>query len=409
MTTYDGFISYSHAGDGRLAPRLQSGLERFARPVWKRRVLRVFRDETGLSASPHLWSSIAAALDDAEWFILLASPESAASPWVGREIEHWVTHRDVDRILVVITDGTFVWNEQAGDIDLSRSTAAHPALSGVLSAEPRHIDLTWARSEVNLDRRDGRFQDALAELAAPLRGVPKDEIAGEDVRQHRRAVRLARSAAVVLAVLTVAAVVAGAFAIDQRNEARAQQAEAEVQRAEAEMQRTEAEAQRAEAEQERERADAEALTATARGASASATAQATVALDRALLLGAAGVQIESTDDTMFGLLTALDAASGLVAFHTEPGPVEGVDVAPSGRPGRHGRRLRSRPTLVVPRLRTARRVGVGLWGRAVLSRIRRCWRTDRRVRRRCGVRDRRGRVRARGGRRSCRSLGTSGE
>ncbi len=34
---YDGFISYSHAADGLLAPRLQSALQRFAKPWWKRR------------------------------------------------------------------------------------------------------------------------------------------------------------------------------------------------------------------------------------------------------------------------------------------------------------------------------------------------------------------------------------
>jgi hypothetical protein len=37
---YDGFISYSHAADDLLAPRLQTGLQRFAKPWWKRRALR---------------------------------------------------------------------------------------------------------------------------------------------------------------------------------------------------------------------------------------------------------------------------------------------------------------------------------------------------------------------------------
>ena len=37
---YDGFISYSHAADDLLAPRLQAGLQRFAKPWWKRRACR---------------------------------------------------------------------------------------------------------------------------------------------------------------------------------------------------------------------------------------------------------------------------------------------------------------------------------------------------------------------------------
>jgi hypothetical protein len=41
---YDAFISYSHALDGALAPALQTGLERFAKPWYRPRALRVFRD-----------------------------------------------------------------------------------------------------------------------------------------------------------------------------------------------------------------------------------------------------------------------------------------------------------------------------------------------------------------------------
>jgi hypothetical protein len=66
---YDGFISYSHAADDLLAPRLQAGLQRFAKPWWKRRAVRIFRDESSLSANPHLWSSITEALDTSDWFV----------------------------------------------------------------------------------------------------------------------------------------------------------------------------------------------------------------------------------------------------------------------------------------------------------------------------------------------------
>lgn len=330
MAGYDAFISYSHAGDGQLAPRLQSGLERYARPWWKRRILRVFRDETGLSASPHLWSSIVEALDSAQWFIVLASPESAASEWVGREIEHWSTHRDPKQILVAVTDGSFAWDNNTGDIDWVNSTAAHPQLRGVFQSEPRYIDLTWARAEVNLDRRDGRFQDALAELAAPLRGIPKDELAGEDVRQHRRTMRLARGAALALAVLTALAVFAGVVAIGQRNQARDQRAEAVAQRAAADQQRTEAENQRIEADAQRGRADDQALLATARGTSSAAIAQTRVSVDRSLLLGAAAVGLSSSDETLSGLFAALESASSLVAFHHEVGNVSAFDVSPDG-------------------------------------------------------------------------------
>jgi WD40 repeat protein len=338
---YDAFVSYSHAADGQLAPRLQSGLERFATPTWHRRAIRVFRDETGLTANPHLWSSIATALDDSAWFVLLASPDSAASTWVGREIEHWVSLGRADRILLVVTDGTFVWDPAARDIDWDRSTAAHPALRGVFADEPRWVDLTWARTEAQLHRRHSRFHDALAELAAPIRGIPKEELAGEDVRQHRRARRLARTAVSALAGLTVVALVAGAVAWDQRGQARDERFTAEEQRAIAEEQARRAddqaviaEDQAVLAEEQRELAEQQRALAEQRaalGAAASAVAQTSTRLDLALLLGAEAAAMHDARETRAGLLSALGAATPLVAFHPETGAVNGVAVSVDGR------------------------------------------------------------------------------
>ncbi len=99
---YDGFISYSHAADDLLAPRLQAGLQRFAKPWWRRRALRIFRDESSLTANPHLWASITEAMDDSGWCILLLSPDAAESEWVNREVEYWLEHKDPDRIIPVV-------------------------------------------------------------------------------------------------------------------------------------------------------------------------------------------------------------------------------------------------------------------------------------------------------------------
>ena len=69
---FDAFVSYSHVADGRLAPALQKAMQRLAKPWYRVRALRVFRDESALSANPHLWTSIQEALDQSEWFVLLA-------------------------------------------------------------------------------------------------------------------------------------------------------------------------------------------------------------------------------------------------------------------------------------------------------------------------------------------------
>ena len=218
--SYDGFISYSHAADGLLAPRLQAGLQRFAKPWWKRRALRLFRDESSLSANPHLWSSITEALDRSGWFVLLLSPAAAGSEWVSQEIEYWITNREAGRILPVVTDGEFGWAD--GDVV---GDAVPEALGGVFAEEPRWVDLRWAKDEDQLDLQDPRFADAVADIGSAIRGVPKDELASEEVRQHRRTVRTAWAAGAGLAAL---AVLAGILAVQSSNNAAEAERQAEV-------------------------------------------------------------------------------------------------------------------------------------------------------------------------------------
>jgi WD40 repeat protein len=202
---YDGFISYSHARDGRLAPALQRGLHRFAKPWYRRRALRVFRDETNLAADPGLWSSIEQALASSRFFILLASPDAAASKWVDKEVRWWRSHKPLANLLVVLTDGKLLWDDVTGDFDWNRTTAVPMAVKGGFREEPHYIDLRWARTAEHLSLTDPRFRGCVADLAVPLHGQSKDALFGEDVRQHRRTVRLAGSAIAALTVLTLLA------------------------------------------------------------------------------------------------------------------------------------------------------------------------------------------------------------
>ncbi len=233
---YDGFISYSHAADDLLAPRLQAGLQRFAKPWWRRRAVRLFRDESSLAANPHLWSSIVEALDSSEWFVLLLSPEAAGSVWVGREIEHWLADRDPGRIIPVVTSGDFGW------------------LHGVFLEEPRWVDFRFAKGETQLDLNNPEFAAAVADVASAIRGVPKDELASEEVKQHRRTIRTVWVAGLALVSLAVAAV---GFAISADRQAKIAEENERLAIAEADraVAAEEAEArQRALAESEAERA-----------------------------------------------------------------------------------------------------------------------------------------------------------
>ena len=59
---YDAFLSYAHR-DRDVTTAIQKGLHQIGRRVRQLRALRVFRDDTNLTASPDLWGKITDALD----------------------------------------------------------------------------------------------------------------------------------------------------------------------------------------------------------------------------------------------------------------------------------------------------------------------------------------------------------
>ena len=301
--SHDAFISYSHAADGRIAPAVERGLQRLAKPWNRLRAVSVFRDESDLALNPHLWTTISTALDGSRYFILLACPESAASIWVNREVAHWCDTKGTERLLVVITGGELAWDPDGGDFS-EGSTAVPAALRGRFSEEPLYLDLRWARDVPDLTLRLSRFRAAIAQIAAPIRGVPPDELEGEDIRLHRRARVLARAAVATVAVLAIVATVAAIIAVGNAR-----------------------------------RADRRAREALGRQLGLAALDLPAGQLDEAFLLSLAAADLQDDDDaSRFQASRALIGRySRLVALlHPAEGTTRGVsfrgvDVAPDGR------------------------------------------------------------------------------
>jgi WD40 repeat protein len=239
---FDAFISYSHAADSDLSRALRDSLQRFATPwspwSWANpiRSLRVFRDQSALSADPALWPAIERALAASDWFVLLASVDAATSPWIDKEVSFWCAHKPSERMLLVQTDGELAWDHDAGDFDWKICTALPRRLAGVFAHEPLWLDLRWAKSQPRLHLGDPRLNDAVASIASPIRGIPKDDLIGEDIRQHRQLRRWRSAAIATLSVLLIGAMAAGEIARRQRNLALERQAEAVVERTRAERQ-----------------------------------------------------------------------------------------------------------------------------------------------------------------------------
>jgi tetratricopeptide (TPR) repeat protein len=215
MALYDAFVSYSHAKDKPIAAALQSRVQKLGKPWYKRRALRIFRDDTSLSATPHLWPSIEQALSQSRYFILLASPEAAASKWVAKEVAYWLEHKSVDTLLIGVTDGDVHWDDAVGNFDGPGTTALPAALFGRFVAEPKWVDLRKYRDGA----KGAKFDELTADFAAAIRGLPKEDILSEELRRQRQALATAWSAAALLLVLGSGAAWQWKVAVDERNRA----------------------------------------------------------------------------------------------------------------------------------------------------------------------------------------------
>ncbi|MFI5502866.1 toll/interleukin-1 receptor domain-containing protein [Nocardia asteroides] len=223
-TSYDAFLSYSHA-DRAIAAGIQRGLHRIGRRMGRLHALRVFRDATDLTASPDLWGKVAEAMDRARYCIVVLSPASAASEWVDREIAYWLRTRGPEQLLFVVAGGQVKWDRHTHRFDPDRSTVALPVLTepGVLPTEPLYVDVG---DDAPWDPRATLFREKLTDLAAPIHGKPKYELAGEDLREQRRFRRIRRIAVVTLVLLTILALAAAYIAVDRQREAERQRNQA---------------------------------------------------------------------------------------------------------------------------------------------------------------------------------------
>ncbi|MBK9356575.1 MAG: toll/interleukin-1 receptor domain-containing protein [Bacteroidales bacterium] len=107
---YLAFISYKRE-DEKWAEWLQKKIEGYRLParICKAHNLppklpRVFRDTTDIEPGP-LSDTLQKSLDNSKFLIVVCSPRSARSYWVGEEINHFILSGRQDQILLFITDG----------------------------------------------------------------------------------------------------------------------------------------------------------------------------------------------------------------------------------------------------------------------------------------------------------------
>ena len=113
-TTYEyfAFISYKRE-DEKWAKWLQKKLESYSLPTAIRKknpelpnkIRPVFRDQSEL-AGGNLKAEIEKGLSDSKYLIVICSPRSAHSPWVSKEVQHFIDHGKENYIIPFIIGGT---------------------------------------------------------------------------------------------------------------------------------------------------------------------------------------------------------------------------------------------------------------------------------------------------------------
>ena len=218
-------MSYSHTADRSFAPQLQHELETLAKPWYRRRAIQLFRDESDLAVNPDLWDRIVEAMDQSEHLLLLGSPDSAASPWVAKEVDHWRAHRGTASIAIALTGGALAWNDGTKDFDWRLTTGISDGLTGAFAAEPLWADFTTPKADAT---QKTEFRESVVRLCAGLRGLAPRDLESEDLRQHRRTIRVFGGIISILIVLTIAVIGAAVYAFRQRNVAEARQLAAQA-------------------------------------------------------------------------------------------------------------------------------------------------------------------------------------
>lgn len=210
---YAAFLSYARA-DARAATTLQRLIRRVGQRWYRRSTLRIFRDQTNEKAAEPLQEWLTGSLGKSGHLVLLASPSAAASRWVDREVAFWRhSGRAPSTFTIVKLGGEIVWDENVKDFDWQQTTALPTSMRGWMLNEPKWLDATAPQNTRT------RAADLLLEpartIAAQLRGVEKDQLAGEDERETRRALRTLRIGTALISVFLVASIVAAIIAVQQ--------------------------------------------------------------------------------------------------------------------------------------------------------------------------------------------------
>jgi WD40 repeat protein len=234
---YWAFLSYSHT-DRKWGDWLHKALETYRVPrrlignesrdgKIPSRLFPIFRDREELPVSADLGSNINEALRESRYLIVICSPRSAQSRWVGEEIKSFKKLGCEDRILALIVDGEPNASDGKPGFKIE-DECFHEAMryrfgsDGAFTSERTEPVAADARED-----KDGKA-NAKLKLLAGLLGINYDDL---KQREQERRSRRARFIAVVATVLLVSFGALAGWATSAANLVRSQKVASDLNHA----------------------------------------------------------------------------------------------------------------------------------------------------------------------------------
>ena len=180
LQRYTAFISYN-SSDSRWAKWLQQRLEHYHLPSVianekgevlrsfdkKSRHFRIFRYESDLAAQ-NLDDGLKEELDKSQYLIVVCSPRSAVSPWVGQEIRHFIDTGRRKNIIPFIIEGKPYSNDETECFNKELKNA-FPEKTGFSGGSLLGVDVNDSGDDLRLFRK----RRAIAKMVSILVGLPE--------------------------------------------------------------------------------------------------------------------------------------------------------------------------------------------------------------------------------------------
>lgn len=226
---YKAFISYKHTkSTQKKVEALEKALKEYAKPLLKPSI-RIFRDTKEMLPGDDLSSTINNALQNSEYFILIASKEAVESKWVQNEIRTWCGDLGKsDKLIIVQVNGEILTDAETEQIVWEKTNALPSLLEEYIASIPVFIDLTVLEKDEELDLNNIGFRDAINSIIARFRGKTPSEMNDNQVLTDRRNKRIKNGLAVIFTILFMSLAITSWIAVNEKKRADKQYKEAVI-------------------------------------------------------------------------------------------------------------------------------------------------------------------------------------